>query len=235
MSIKSYLPLQSALHAGAFIALALAIVLLVAAIAGWRGPFRKRRLVRFALCLGAVPLFPLIHAALLYGVVFPYEARQGERLRQERIDAVSFVNIGDMAPSFTITDISGAEFVLDDLRGKVALVNFFATWCGPCLLELPHIQELWDDNRDNDDFVLIVIGREETNESVTAFRSNNSYTFPVASDPSGSVYSLYAKELIPRTYLVTRDGRICFASTGFYEKDMARLQKELAKQLRITR
>ena len=91
MSVKSYLPLQSALQAGAFIALALAIVFLVAAIAGWRGPFRKRRLAGFALCLGAVPFFPLAHAALLYGVVFPYELRLGERLRQDRIDAVSFV------------------------------------------------------------------------------------------------------------------------------------------------
>ncbi len=235
MSIKSYLPLQSALHASAFIALALAIVFLVAAIAGWRGPFRKKRLVRFALCLGAVPLFPLIHAALLYGVVFPYEARQGERLRQERIDAVSFVNLGDMAPSFSITDTSGAEFVLDDLRGKVALVNFFATWCGPCLLELPHIQELWDDNRDNSDFALIVIGRKETNDSVTAFQLKHAYSFPMASDPSGSVYSFYAKELIPRTFLVSRDGKICFTSTGFNEEDMVRLQKELTKQLRSTR
>ncbi len=234
MSIKSYLPLQSALHAGAFIVLALAVVFLVAAIAGWRGPFRKKRLVRFALCLGAVPMFPLIHAALLYGVVFPYEARQGERLRQERIDAVSFVNIGDAAPSFSITDTTGATFILDDLRGKVALVNFFATWCGPCLLELPHIQELWDDNRDKSDFALIVIGREETNESVTAFQSKHAYSFPMASDPERSVYSLYAKEIIPRTYLVSRDGKICFASTGFYEEDMAKLQRELGKQLRST-
>jgi peroxiredoxin len=232
MSIKSYLPLQSALQAGAFIALALAVVFLVAAFVGWRSPFRNKRLIRFALCLGAVPMFPLIHAALLYGVVFPYEARQGERQQQERIDAVSFVNIGDAAPPFSITDTSGATFILDDLRGKVALVNFFATWCGPCLLELPHLQELWDDNRDKGDFALIVIGREETNESLTAFQSKHAYSFPMASDPERSVYSLYAKELIPRTYLVSRDGKICFACTGFHEEDWARLQSELAKQLR---
>ena len=234
MSIDSYLPLQSALEAGAFIALALAIIFLVTAIAGWRGPFRKNRLIRFALCLGVAPLFPLVHAALLYGVVFPYEARQGDRLRQERVDDVSFVNIGDTAPSFSITDTSGTKFVLDDLRGKVVLVTFFATWCGPCLLELPHIQKLWDDNRENDDFVLIAIaiGREDTNESVAAFQSKHGYTFPMASDPQRASYSLFAAELIPRTYLVSRDGTICFTSTGFYEEESARLQRELAKQLR---
>jgi len=234
MSIDSYLPLQSALEAGAFIALALAIIFLVTAIAGWRGPFRKNRLIRFALCLGVAPLFPLVHAALLYGVVFPYEARQGDRLRQERVDDVSFVNIGDTAPSFSITDTSGTKCVLDDLRGKVVLVTFFATWCGPCLLELPHIQKLWDDNRENDDFVLIAIaiGREDTNESVAAFQSKHGYTFPMASDPQRASYSLFAAELIPRTYLVSRDGTICFTSTGFYEEESARLQRELAKQLR---
>lgn len=235
MSIDSYLPLQSVLQAGVPIALALAVVFLVAAITGWRGPYRRKRLVRLALCLGAVPIFPLIHIAILYGIVFPYEVRQSERLRQERIDAVSFVNIGDPAPSFSITDTSGVEFVLDGLRGKVVLLNFFATWCGPCLQELPHLQKLWDDNRENGDFALIVIGREETNESVTAFQSKHGYSFPMASDPERSVYSLYAKELIPRTYLVSRDGRICFASAGFYEEDMPKLQRELAKQLQPTR
>lgn len=234
MSISSYLPLQTALHAGAFIALALAIVFLSMAIAGWRGPFRKKRLIRFALCLCAVPLFPLVHAALLHGVVFPYEARQGERLRQERVDHVSFVSVGDAAPSLSISDTSGAEFVLDDLRGKVTLVNFFATWCGACLKELPHIQELWDDNRDNGDFALIAIGREETNESLIAFQSKRGYSFPMAADPERASYSLFAAELIPRTYLLSRDGTICFASSGFTEEDMARLQMELTKQLRST-
>jgi peroxiredoxin len=236
MSVKNWLPLQSALQAGAFIALALAIVFLVAAIAGWRGPFRTRRLARFALCLGAVPFFPLTHAAILYGVVFPYEARQAERRKQERVDAVSFVNVHEAAPSFSITDTSGVEFVLADLRGKVVLVTFFATWCGPCLLELPHVQKLWDDNRENDDFVLIAIaiGREDTNESVAAFQSKHGYTFPMASDPQRASYSLFAAELIPRTYLVSRDGTICFTSTGFYEEESARLQRELAKQLRST-
>lgn len=234
MSINNYLPLQSALEVGAFIALAFAVVFFIMALAGWRGPFRKKRLVRFALCLGAVPLFPLVHVALLYGVVLPYEARQMERLRKERVDAVSFVNVGDAAPSFSVTDTSGAAFVLEDLRGKVVLVNFFATWCGPCLLELPHIQELWDENRDNGDFVLIAIGCEETNDSVTAFQSKYGYTFPMAADPEHATYSLFAAELIPRTYLVSRDGTICFASTGFYEEDMARLQSELTEQLRST-
>jgi peroxiredoxin len=235
MSINSYLPLQSALQAGIPIALALAVFYLVMAIAGWRGPYRKKRLVRLAFCLLAAPLFPLIHVVLLNGFVFPYEARQQDRLRQERVDEVSFVHVGDLAPSFSISDTSDSEFVLDELQGNVVLVNFFATWCGSCLKELPHLQKLWDEYRENDNFKMIVIGREETNESVVEFQAKHGYTFPMASDPNRTSYSLFAKELIPRTYLVSKDGIICFASTGFYEEDSIRLHRELAKQLQLTR
>jgi len=235
MSMNTFNALSSVLLGGSLIALALAIGILVGAIVGWRGPHRKRRLVRFAICLGAFPILVAAQHALLWGVYLPSLVRGAERQRQDRADATSFVHVGDSAPSFTLTDTNGAEFDLDAQRGKVVLVNFFATWCGSCLLELPHMQKLWDANRDNDDFVLLIIGREETNEAVKEFRSIHRYSFPMASDPERSAFSLYAKELIPRTYLVSRDGTICFASTGFYEKDLVRLELELAKQLRSTR
>ena len=216
----------------AALAMAIAGAFSFAAIAVLRGKGRRKRpLIRAICCLAAAVVLYFAN----YAIVVLVPSLLADRQRHDRVDAVSFVHVGDSAPSFMLSDTNGAEFVLDDLRGKVILVNFFATWCGPCLQELPHVQKLWDDNRENGDFALIVIGREETNESVTAFQSKHGYSFPMASDPERSVYSLYAKELIPRTYLVSRDGKICFASAGFYEEDMARLQKELAKQLRSTR
>lgn len=231
MSINSYLLWQSVLLAGVPIALALALFYFVLSIAGWRGPYRKKRLVRLAFCLLAVPILPLIHVVLLYGVAFPYEARQQERHRQERVDEASFAHVGDLAPSFSITDTSGAKLVLGEQQGNVVLVNFFSTSCGACCRELPLLEKLWDEHRENDKFEMIVIGREETIESVVEFQSKYGYTFPMAPDPERTSYSLFAKELIPRTYLVSKDGKICFTSTGFYEEDTTRLQRELAKQL----
>lgn len=234
MSPTTYNLAAGVLLSSAMIALFVAAAYLVLAIVGWRGPNRKQRLVRFAIFLLAFPVLAAAQHALLWGVFLPSLGREARRERQERVDSVSFVRVGDAAPSFTITDTDGAEFVLDDLRGKVVLVNFFATWCGSCLQELPHVQKLWDEHRGNGNFALVVVGREETNESVSAFRSKHGYSFPIAADPERSLYGLYAKELIPRTYLVSRDGKICFASTGFYEDDFAKLKLVLNNQLRTT-
>jgi peroxiredoxin len=216
--------------------LALAGAVILAAIALFRGKGRRKRPLLGAVgCLAAFVALGAANYAVVFLVALPGIAREIERQRHERAEAVSVVHVGEPAPSFAITDTNGAEFVLDDRSGKVVLVIFFATWCGPCLKELPHVQKLWNDYRDNDGFALIVVGREETKESLMAFRSKHGYSFPMASDPERSVYSLFAKELIPRTYLVSPDGKICFASTGFYEDDLRQLQAELAKQLRSTR
>lgn len=233
MSVVTYNALTSILLVGSLVAVVIAISYLIAAIVGWRGQHRSSRLVRFGLFLLAFPLLVATQQALLWYVFLPSLGDKSDHERQNRIDSVSYVGVGDEAPSFLLTDSDGQQFFLEQQRGKIVLVNFFATWCGPCMQELPHVQKLWDANRENAGFALIVIGREETDESITRFRMEHSYSFPMAADPDRSAYSLYAKELIPRTYLIARDGKICFASTGFYDGGAEKLELELAKQLRM--
>jgi len=235
MTSGMYNALNWALIGATVLALLLAVAYLVAAIWGWWGPHRKRRLATFAIFLVAFPVLATTQRALFFRVFGPSVRREQELRRTEYADVASFVGVGDAAPAFRLTDTNGVEFALDAQRGNVVLVNFFATWCAPCLHELPHLQRIWDENRGNGKFAMIVIGREETNEAVAEFQSKHGYSFPMAADPERSVYSLYAKELIPRTYLVSPDGKIRFTSTGFYEEEMARLQRELDKQLRLTR
>jgi peroxiredoxin len=133
-----------------------------------------------------------------------------------------------------VTDTDGNRLAVDDLRGKVVLVNFFATWCGPCRLELPHVEQLWQDHRD-EGLAVIVIGREESEQSVAAFRSEQGYTFPMAPDPERSVYSQFATELIPRTYLISPAGKICYAASGFDEESLSQLRSEVDRQLQTLR
>jgi peroxiredoxin len=235
MGVSTYNALTEALLGSALIALLLAVVSLISVVVGWRGPKRRRRLVILAAFAAMFPILVAVQQALLYWVFLPSLGREAERAKQERIGAASFLKVGEVAPTFHIRDVDGTEFSIDDLRGKVVLLNFFATWCGACDLELPHLQKLWDKNRDTSDFSMLVVGREETNASVAAFKTEHGYSFPIAADPERSAYSLYAKDLIPRTYLIARDGTICFATTGFYESDFERLKKELANQLHQSR
>src|SRR5438105_14300821 len=136
MNSSTYHALSSVLFGGALTALALAAAHLVAAFVGWRGPHRRRRLVRFAIFLAAAPVLVAAQQALLWRVFLPSLGREAQRQRQERTESASVVHVGDQAPSFTLTDTNGREFLLDDQRGKVVLLNFFATWCGPCLIAL---------------------------------------------------------------------------------------------------
>ena len=194
MGTNTYNALALVLVASALTSLLVAAAYLAAAIVGWRGPHRKRWLVRFAVFAAMFPIPVAIQQALLFWVFLPSLGRDARQANQERADAASLVKVGDTGPSFRIKDADGTEVASDVLRGKVVVLNFFATWCVPCLHELPHLQEIWQANRDRNDFAMLVVGREETNESVAAFRTTHEYTFPIAADPERFVYSLYATD-----------------------------------------
>lgn len=139
--------------------------------------------------------------------------------------------VGDAAPDFKITLLDGSTARLADFRGKVLLLNFFATWCGPCLHELPHLQTMWQELEGTDGFAMVVVDREETHDVVTDFQSKRGFTFPMALDPSASAFHQFAKDGIPRTYLIGRDGTILYQTMGFSDIDVYR--RELASLRRI--
>ncbi|MBN2292808.1 MAG: TlpA family protein disulfide reductase [Pirellulales bacterium] len=143
----------------------------------------------------------------------------------------TLTHIGEPAPDFELSSIEAAPFQTVDLRGKVIVLNFFATWCGPCRMELPHLQTIWDEFQSNGDFQMLVIGREESDDSLKAFRQEHGYTFPMASDSNKTIYSKFASQSIPRTYLISRQGTIVYQWTGNYEEEISKLRKLLRKEL----
>ncbi len=125
------------------------------------------------------------------------------------------VAVGDIAPGFELTTLAGETFNLEVQRGKVVLINFFATWCPPCREELPYLEkDIWQ-HFDRDKLAVLVIGREEDDEIIQPFVDKHGYTVPFAGDPEMVAYSQYANRFIPRNFVIGPDGVILYQSQGY--------------------
>ncbi len=140
--------------------------------------------------------------------------------------------VGDKMPAFTIELDNGTTIASSKFDGKVRLITLFATWCPPCLKELPHIQsQIWDKYKNNPNFELLVFGREHTEAEVKAFATKRGFTFPIYPDKSRGVYSLFAKNTIPRNYLIDKNGVVVYTSIGFNDAEFDQLLTKLAQLL----
>ena len=118
------------------------------------------------------------------------------------------------APDFTLTDQYGETHTLSDYQGQTVFLNFWATWCGPCKMEMPDIQALyeeWDENA-GDLVVLGVagpgIGQEGSAEDIAAFLEENGYTYPVVMDDTGALFYQYGISAYPTTFMIDTEGNV---------------------------
>lgn len=143
------------------------------------------------------------------------------------------VKVGDNMPAFTLSSTVNGTVRSEDLKGKVVLINIFATWCGPCQSELAEVQKtLWPKFKDNKDFQMLVIGREHTDEQLTEYNKRKNFTFPLYPDPKREVTGKFATKMIPRSYLVDKNGKVISATTGFGDGYMDKLIKDIEKALK---
>jgi len=150
-------------------------------------------------------------------------------------DQFTRVSKGSPVPDFSFETTPGVISQISDYKGKVVLITFFATWCGPCRQELPHIdKEIFQPNRKNQGFALLVFGREHDWETVTKFKNDQKFTMPLYPDPERKIFEKFAGQNIPRNFLIGKDGKILFSSVGFNENDFGKLKKEIDRALKAT-
>ncbi len=120
---------------------------------------------------------------------------------------------GTMAPDFRLADLDGKPHRLENYRGKVVLLDFWASWCAPCRKELPSIEKFHREYRDKGLVILAI--NSETQNVARSFVKKNGYTFPVVRDAEGTVFDDYAVSSIPVTIVIDRTGRIVAHFVGF--------------------
>ena len=144
------------------------------------------------------------------------------------------VKVGDLAPDFTLQLTDGSTFTLSQQRGKVVMLQFTAGWCGVCRKEMPHIEsDIWQPHKENSDFVLVGIDREETLEDILPFIEGVGTTYPIAMDTNADVFAQYAlrESGITRNVLIDRDGRIVMLTRLFKEDEFAALVEKINTML----
>ncbi len=147
------------------------------------------------------------------------------------VQATTLVEVGDTAPDFVVGMFDGTQVRLSELRGKVVLLNFWATWCPPCRAELARVGTDVIERFAGHDFVFLPLSRGESRSDVEAFREKNGYDFPMGLDSTKAVYGLYASNYIPRNFLIDREGKIVATSVGYDTAEFDELIRTIEKTL----
>lgn len=146
-------------------------------------------------------------------------------------DSVGYiVGVGDLAPDFNMQLTDGSSLRLSDLRGKVVMLQFTASWCGVCRKEMPFIErEIWQPHKDNSGFYLVGIDRDEPLNVVEGFVKKTGITYPMALDPGAAIFSLYAEKDagITRNVLIDREGRIVMTTRLFNPEEFSSLVEKI--------
>ena len=113
------------------------------------------------------------------------------------------IAVGKVAPNFTLKDLDGKEVSLEDYRGKIVLLNFWATWCKWCDVEMPDLQKL---DKENEDLVVLAIDVMEDKETVKKYIQKGGYDFKVLLDEDGEISKTYLVSGFPTSYFIDKDG-----------------------------
>lgn len=177
--------------------------------------FRKKALILLIAVLGLL----LVQACASSSQAVP----GGQR------GAIAGINVGQIAPDFTLSDLDGNALSLSDSRGKVVFINFWATWCPPCRAEMPEIEAVYQEYKDKG-VVVIGVDIQETTDQVRNSVQQGGYSWTFAIDSSGAVANTYRITAIPTSFFIDRQGIVRVVNVGAMTG--RQMESALAKAMR---
>jgi len=145
------------------------------------------------------------------------------------------VKIGQQIPDFSMEITNGKTVKMSDLKGKVVMLQFTASWCGVCRKEMPHIEaDIWKKYKDNPNFALYGIDLDEPKEVVEKFAKQIPITYPLALDPKGGIFYQFAEKGagVTRNVIVDKSGKIVFMTRLYKEEEFQEMKKVIAELLK---
>jgi thiol-disulfide isomerase/thioredoxin len=133
------------------------------------------------------------------------------------------------AYDFTLNQLDGETLNFEDLKGKVVFINFWATWCAPCVAEMPSINSLYEIYKDNPDIVFVMINVENKDEKVRKFIKKKKFSFPIYLPNASQIPRVYESKGIPTTFVLDKDGYIAYKKVGMANYDANSFVKFIAR------
>ena len=147
---------------------------------------------------------------------------------QTKDDRAYLVKVGDQAPDFSMKMTNGRTVKLSDLKGKVVMLQFTASWCSVCRKEMPFIEkDIWQKHKSNPNFTLMGVDRDEPRETVLKFARSIPVNYPIGLDPHANIFALYAVRDagITRNVIIDKKGKIVFLTRLYVVQEFNKMTK----------
>ena len=147
-------------------------------------------------------------------------------------DVSTLTKVGDTIPNFSFEIEKDKKVSLADYKGKLIVINLFATWCPPCNIELPLVQKvIWEKYKDNPKFAFFVFGREEGLDKLIPYKKAKGFTFPILPDLDRTIFKKFATQSIPRNIIADENGKIIYQSIGFLQSEFNIMVKLIEEKM----
>jgi len=154
---------------------------------------------------------------------------------QSKDDRAYLVKVGEQAPNFSMKLTNGKTVKLSELKGKVVMLQFTASWCSVCRKEMPFIErDIWQKHKSNPNFMLMAIDRDEPRETVLKFAKAIPITYPIGLDPHADIFALYAAREagITRNVIIDKTGKIVFLTRLYDVEEFNKMTKVIDSMLK---